>query len=126
MKKTLFLILLFSSASVFATDAKNEWQNTELSDATIKKIQEAQFQYKKCVAVEMQKPAYREIDTRKATDQVIKQCEPVLAKMREVYLAEKVPGVIADRHLKQMRLRVTRSALQELMFSEAARKSGQQ
>jgi hypothetical protein len=126
MKKTLFLILLFSSASVFANDAKNEWQNTELSDATIKKIQEAQFQYKKCVAVEMQKPAYREIDTRKATDQVIKQCEPVLAKMREVYLAEKVPGVIADRHLKQMRLRVTRSALQELMFSEAARKSGQQ
>ena len=126
MKHTLFLIFLLSTASVFANETKNEWQNTELSDATIKKIQEAQFQYKKCVAVEMQKPAYREIDTRKATDEVIKQCEPVLAKMREVYLAEKVPGVIADRHLKQMRLKVTRSALQELMFSEAARKSGQQ
>ena len=126
MKHTLFLIFLLSTASVFANETKNEWQNTELSDATIKKIQEAQFQYKKCVAVEMQKPAYREIDTRKATDQVIKQCEPALAKMREVYLAEKVPGVIADRHLKQMRLKVTRSALQELMFSEAARKSGQQ
>jgi hypothetical protein len=126
MKHTLFLILIFSTASIFANEPKNEWQNTELSDATIKKIQEAQIQYKKCVAVEMQKPAYREIDTRKATDQVIKQCEPALAKMREVYLAEKVPGVIADRHLKQMRLKVTRSALQELMFSEAARKSGQQ
>jgi hypothetical protein len=125
MKKLLFLMLLLSATTVYANDPKNEWHNTELSEATIKKIQEAQFQYKKCVAEEMQKPAYREIDTRKATDLVIKQCEPVLAKMRDVYLGEKVPGVIADRHLKQMRLRVTRTLLQELMFSEAARKSGQ-
>jgi hypothetical protein len=126
MKKILFFTLMLSAVTVHANDPKNEWHNTELSDATIKKIQDAQFQYKKCVAVEMQKPAYREIDTRKATDQVIKQCEPVLSKMREVYLGEKVPEVIADRHLRQMRLKVTRTALQELMFSEAARKSGQQ
>lgn len=126
MKKVLFLTLLLSAVAVYANDPKNDWHNTELSDATIKKIQEAQYQYKKCVAEEMQKPAYHEIDTRKATDLVIKQCEPVLAKMREVYIGEKVPGIIADRHLKQMRLRTTRTALQELMFSEAARKSGQQ
>ncbi|NOT12882.1 MAG: hypothetical protein HOP23_13795 [Methylococcaceae bacterium] len=125
MKKLLFLTLLLSAVTIYANDSKTEWTNTELTDATIKKIQEAQFQYKKCVAEEMQKPAYKDIDTRKATDQVIKQCEPVLAKMREVYIGEKVPGAIADRHLKQMRIRVTRSALQELMFSEAARKSGQ-
>jgi hypothetical protein len=125
MKKILFLSLMLSAATVYADDPKNDWHNTELTDATIKKIQEAQYQYKKCVAEEMQKPAYREIDTRKATDQVIKQCEPALAKMREVYLGEKVPGIIADRHLKQMRLRTTRTLLQELMFSEAARKSGQ-
>jgi len=126
MKKIFFLALLLSTIAAFADDAKNEWHNTTLSDATIKKIQDAKYQYKKCVAEEMQKPANQEMDSRQATDAIIKQCEPLLAKMREVYLAEKVPEVIADRHLKQMRLQTTRSALQGMMFSEAARKSGQQ
>ncbi|NOU13989.1 MAG: hypothetical protein HOO92_08525 [Methylococcaceae bacterium] len=45
--------------------------------------------------------------------------------MRDIYIAEKVPAVIADRHLKQMRLQTTRTALQGMMFSEAARKSSQ-
>jgi hypothetical protein len=121
MKKILFSTLMLFTAASHA----NEWHNTELSDITLKKIQEAQFQYKKCVAEEMQKPAYQAIDTRKATDEIIKQCESVLAKIREVYLAEKVPEIIADRHLRHMRIQHTRKALQELMFAEAARKSGQ-
>jgi len=125
MKKFLFLAL-FLSAAVAADDAKNEWQNTTLSDGTIKKIQGAQYQYRKCVAEEMQKPAYQKMDTRKATDEIIKQCEAELAKIRAVYMAEKVPEVIANRHLKQLRVRNTRLALQELMFREAARKSGGQ
>lgn len=125
MKKILFSTLMLFTAAIHANDPKNEWHNTELSDSTIKKIQEAQYQYKKCVAEEMQKPAYQTIDTRKATDEIIKQCESVLAKIREVYLAEKVPEIIADRHLRHMRIQHTRKALQELMFAEAARKSGQ-
>ena len=126
MKKIFFLAILLSTMTAFADDAKNEWHNTTLSDATIKKIQDAKYQYKKCVAEQMQKPAHQTLDSRQATDDIMKQCEPVLAKMREVYIAEKVPAVIADRHLRQMRLQTTRSALQGMMFSEAARKSGQQ
>lgn len=126
MKKILFLTVLLSSATAFADDAKNEWHNTTLSDATIKKIQDAKYQYKKCVSDEMQKPAYQEQESRRATDAIMKQCESVLSEMREVYLAEKVPGTIADRHLKQMRMQTTRNVLQGMMFGEAARKSGQQ
>jgi hypothetical protein len=126
MKKILLLTLLLSAVTALADDAKNEWHNTTLTEATIKKIQEAKYQYKKCVADEMQKPDYTNQDTRRATDVIMKQCEPVLAKMREVYTAENVPGIVADRHLKQMRMQTTRSALQALMFTEAARKSGQQ
>ena len=74
----------------------------------------------------MQKSAYQEQDSRKATDAIMKQCESVLAKMREVYTDAKVPGVIADRYLKQMRMQTTREALQAMMFSEAARKAGNQ
>jgi len=126
MKKIFFLTLLLSTTTAFADDAKNEWHNTTLSDATIKKIQDAKYQYKKCVVDEMQKPAYQEQESRRATDQIMKQCESVLSQMREVYLAEKVPDIIADRHLKQMRMQTTRNALQGMMFNEAARKSNQQ
>jgi hypothetical protein len=41
--------------------------------------------------------------------------------MRDVYITEKVPEIIADRHLKQMRLQTTRLVLQDMMFNEAAR-----
>jgi hypothetical protein len=126
MKQILFLAILLSTVTAFANDPKNEWHNTILTDATIKKIQEAKYQYKKCVAEEIQKPVYQEQESRLATEELMKQCEPVLAQIREVYLAEKVPGIIADRHLKQMRVQATRNALQGLMFAEAARKSGQQ
>ena len=126
MKKILFLSLLLFAGITLADDAKNEWHNTTLSDATIEKIQAAKYDYKKCVGDEMQKPAYQEKDSRNATEAIIKQCEPVLAKMREIYTDAKVPEVVADRHLKQMRLQTTREALQGMMFSEAARKAGNQ
>ncbi|MGR8998460.1 MAG: hypothetical protein ACU88J_05370 [Gammaproteobacteria bacterium] len=124
MKKILFLSLLLSAGTAFSDDAKNEWHNTTLSDATIEKIQAAKYEYKKCIGEEMQKSTYQALESRKATDAIIKKCEPVLAKMREVYTDAEVPVVIADRHLKQIRIQTTREALQGMMFSEAARKSG--
>ena len=123
MKKFLFLSLCLAAGTAYADDAKNEWHNTTLSDATIEKIQAAKYDYKKCVSDEMQKPAYQQQDTRNATDTIMKQCEPLLAKMREVYTDAEVPGVIADRHLKQMRMQTTREALQGMMFSAASRKA---
>ena len=123
MKKFLFLSLCLAAVAAYADDAKNEWHNTTLSDATIEKIQAAKYDYKKCVSDEMQKPAYQQQDTRNATDAIMKQCESILAKMREVYTDAEVPGVIADRHLKQMRMQTTREALQGMMFSAASRKA---
>jgi hypothetical protein len=126
MKKFIFLSLCLAAVAAYADDAKNEWHNTTLSDATIEKIQAAKYDYKKCVGDEMQKPAYQQQDTRNATDAIMKQCESILAKMREVYTDAEVPGVIADRHLKQMRMQTTREALQGMMFSAASRKAGNQ
>lgn len=126
MKQLFFMTLLLLTANAFAAEEKSEWDNTTLSDALIKKIQEAQYEYRKCVSDEMQKPAYQTLDSRDATGKIIKQCEPSLGKMRETYLAEKVPAVIADRHLKKMRIQTVRSTLQNMMYAEAARKAGQQ
>ena len=125
MKKFLLFLLLSCSFAVFADDPKNEWHNTTLSDATIKKIQESRFEYKKCVDTEMRKPVYQSADVRTGAEQVVKQCEPVLAKMRDVYASEKVPETIIDRHMKQMRLQTTRTVIQNLMFAAAAREAGQ-
>ena len=125
MIKILFSAFLLFNTIAFADDAKNEWHNTTLSDTTIAKIQASKFEYKKCVSDEMQKPGYQQMDIRNATDGITKQCENVLAKIREVYIAENIPGIVADRHLKQMRIQTTRTVLQNLMFAEAARKAGQ-
>jgi len=124
MKHVLTLAFLVISSLASANDAKNDWHATSLTTATIQKIQQSQYQYKKCVTTEMQKKGYFKIDTRNATEAIIKQCEPVLAKMRQVYLDEKVPGIIADRHLKKMRIDITRRVLKQMMFIEAARKAG--
>ena len=124
MKKILFASLLLFAGIVFADDAKNEWHNTVLTDATIEKVQAAKYEYKKCVGDEMQKSSYQDQDSRKATDAIMKQCESILAKMRAVYTEAKVPEVISDRHLKQIRMQTTREALQGMMFSEASRKAG--
>ena len=126
MKQILIIAVLFYSGLSFAAaPATEEWDGTTLSDALIAKIQAASYEYKNCAATEMQKPAYMTIDVRPATESVIKQCEPVLSKMRDVYLSEKVPAVIADRQLKTMRIQTTRNVLAELMFRDASRKAGQ-
>lgn len=129
--KKIFLVtasslVLMATAAIAEDTSNNEWQNTSLSETTIKKIQEAQYQYKKCAANEMQKPSYQGVDTRHATEQILKQCESVLSQMRDVYLAEKVPGPIVDRHLKQMRIQTTRNVLQGMIFNEAARQQAGQ
>lgn len=122
MKKLLLLPLLLISLSSFAEEkTADEWENSTISDETIKKIQESKYVYKKCVADEMQKAPYQKQESRQATEAIVKQCENVLGKIRDVYIAQKVPEVIADRHLKQMRLQTTRLVLQDMMYNEAAR-----
>lgn len=124
MKQFLIIVLLFCSGTTFAKEKESEWNNTTLSEEVIKKIQQAQYHYKACVVEEMQKPAYSKQESRRATDEIIKKCETTLSKMRSEYLEAKVPETIADRHLRKIRIQITRKLLQELMFQEAARKAG--
>ena len=125
MKVILTALLLISANLSYAEEVKEEWHDTVLSDEVIQKIQQAQFGYKKCVVDAMRKPEFAKLESRHATDAVIKECEPVLGDMRKVYTDAEVPGVIADRHLKKLRIQVTRNVLQEMMYTEAAKKSGQ-
>ena len=127
MKPFLFSLLLLSSAWAFAeeTKPKDEWQNTTLSDEVIHKIQQAEYNYKKCMSDAIRKPEIAKLDSRKGTDTVVNQCESVLAENHKIYVDAGVPSVIADRQIKSIRIKTTRNVLQELMYNEAAKKSGQ-
>ena len=122
MNKKLCLIMLsLVTLTANAEEPKEQWHDTALTEETIKKIQQAGYDYKKCASDEMLKVMHESKDSRAATEAIIKSCEPILSKMRDVYLEEKVPEVVADRHLKQMRIKTTRNVLQEMMYLEAAR-----
>lgn len=104
--------------------ADKQWNGSTLSEATIKQVQEDKYNYRQCVYKEAQKQGYQKIDSRVATDAVIKQCEPTLAKVRTTFSNEGVPDIIIDRFLKKTRVDMTRKILQSLMFAEASRKAG--
>lgn len=124
MKYRLFVVLMLVAGLAGAEEAGQEWNGTSLSDKAIEQIQKAQFTYKKCVLEAMRKPEHFNLESRHATDAIIKQCEPTLGDMRTIYINAGVPGKIADRHLKSLRIKVTRNLLQELMYLEAAKKAG--
>lgn len=134
MRPILIIAALFYTGLSFAAApaaptapaAAEEWNESTLSDALIAKIQAASYEYKLCASNELQKPDTAKLDVRTATDTIIKKCEPSLGKMREAYLSEKVPAVIADRHLKTIRIQTARKLLSELIFRDAARKAGAQ
>jgi len=124
MKYRFFVVLMLVAGLADADNAGQEWNATSLNESTIETIQQAQYTYKKCVADEMVKPNNLSLESRHATDAIIKQCEPTLGQMRDIYIKAGVPGQVADRHLKTLRIKVTRNLLQELMYREAAKQSG--
>lgn len=123
--KIFFGLLAFAFVlPVFAEDSSTAWESSTISEATIGKVQATKKEYHKCVSEQMQKPNYTDMDSRKATEEIMKSCESVLGKMREIYTNDKVPGEIADRHLRQIRIQTTRNALQGMIFQQAAKQSG--
>jgi hypothetical protein len=129
MNKIIFsLIYALSLSASAATDSpvnKGEnWNGSIISDKVITQVQQAKAAYKQCVYTEAQKKGYIKIDTRVATDAIMKQCEPNLGKIRTIFINSGVPAISTDRFLKKTRFGLTRNILRSLMFAEAARKAG--
>jgi len=131
MKKVIFsLICVLSLSAHAATDSSankgKNWNGSTISNEVITQVQKAKSTYKQCVYTEAQKKGYIKIDTRVATDAIMKQCEPSLGKIRTIFMNAGVPAISTDRFLKKTRVDLTRSILKSLMFAEAARKAGAQ
>jgi hypothetical protein len=113
-----------SNVSARAVKPKNKsqtWESTTLSDATIKHIQDAKHQYLLCISTETQKLLKINMDSRAATDLILKQCEDKLAQIRVVFTQEKVPVAITDRYIKRTRTQTARKVLQEMIIAAATR-----
>ncbi len=122
MKQIFFVVMLLAGWNVYAADAGAEqWHSTTLSDTTIKNIQGAKYRYLHCIGRETEKHLAGNMDSRAATDLILKQCEQPLANIREVFKQEKVPDGIADRYLKKTRTQTARKVLEQMMYSAASR-----
>jgi len=129
MKNLIFsliyaLSLAITPVNAASTDKGSTWNGSTLSDDVIKQVQQAKFSYKQCVYTEAQKTGYIKIESRVATDAIMKQCEPSLSKVRAIFIKAGVPAISTDRFLKKTRVDLTRNILKSLMFAEAARKAG--
>ncbi|MBE0470684.1 MAG: hypothetical protein IBX55_14395 [Methyloprofundus sp.] len=128
MKKALLFVLCVLSLPALAAEktqpSGETWNGSELSEATIKQVQADKYSYTQCIYKEAQKQGYQKIDSRVATDAVMKQCENELAKIRTTFIDSGVPPIITDRFLKKTRIEMTRQILKSLVFAEAARKTG--
>ncbi len=126
MKKIMFFTLIIASCNLYAGHKQgNEWQQTTLSDSAINHIQKAKYKYSQCIRTEIEKIMSANIDSRKATDMVMKQCELVLKDVRQIFIDEKVPEQLADRYMKKTRTETARKTLKHLMFVDASKKMGQ-
>ena len=111
-----------NSAAITKSNSKSQsWESTTLSDATIKHIQEAKHQYLLCITTEAKKLYKTKMDSRAATDFILKQCEENLAQIRTVFEQEKVPVAITDRYLKKTRTQTARKVLEEMIIAAATR-----
>lgn len=131
MTKIVFsLVFALSLSACAATEPtiskENKWNGSTLSNEVIGEVQQAKLTYRQCVYTEAQKKGYMKIDTRVATDAIMKQCEPTLGKIRTIFIDAGVPAITTDRFLKKTRVDLTRSILKSLMFAEATRKASVQ
>ncbi|MDC9729769.1 MAG: hypothetical protein PSN04_10670 [Methyloprofundus sp.] len=131
MNKLIFSLIYAISLSSYAAANPPEnkgknWNGSAISNEVITQVQKAKSSYKQCVYTEAQKKGYVKIDSRVATDAIMKRCEPSLGKVRTIFINAGVPTVSIDRFLKKTRVDLTRSILRSLMFAEAARKAGAQ
>ena len=123
MKRFILCVLGLLNMPVGLAVSAQTWQPTTLSSATIEKTRVATLAYHVCLDKEIN--AFRQIpmDSRDATNIILKKCESKLMPIRMALLAEQVPPKIADRLLRKRRNQALRKVFQLMMFAESQREA---
>lgn len=102
-----------------AVSANEQWNRSILSDQTIQKINQQTTVYHQCLDRHIATFNLKSIDSRDASNWILKQCENRLDAIRTALLDEKVPVEIANRYLLKKRHQAARKVLKFMMFSKS-------
>jgi hypothetical protein len=123
MKRLMLCVAGLLVVPIGSATSAEKWQPTTLSPATIEKTRVATQAYHVCLDKEISALRQIPMDSRDATNIILKKCESELTPIRTALLAEQVPPKIADRLLRKRRNQALRKVFQLMMFAESQREA---
>lgn len=124
MKNPLIALLIISGSSLpIPLLAEEQWQASTLSAESIHKIQTKTEAYHQCLHKEVSGFPLSAVDSRDATNAILKKCEPRLIPIRELLLLENVTPRVANRYLLSKRHQAARNVLKSMMYAESQRQA---
>ena len=117
----LIAVLAAPAGAEEATEIKQEWQPSTLSDKTLAKVNAGVEDYFKCLNDETLKHVQDKDDSRRVTDLILGNCEKRLGAVKEAFDAEKVPANLSERYLRSKRSRGAQQVVKVVMQAQALR-----
>ena len=98
-----------------------EWQPSTLSEETLAKVQARLLDYQHCINDETRTHINDAMDSRRITDQILKNCEDKLSAVKTAFDAENVPSSISERYCRSKRSHAAQQILRVVMATQAVR-----
>ena len=120
MYRSLFVsVFLLLAVWNGVLSANERWNPSILSEQTIQKINQQTKVYHQCLDRQITTFNLKGIDSRDASNWILKQCENQLDPIRAALLNEKVPVEIANRYLLKKKHQAARKVLRFMMFAKS-------
>lgn len=115
----LFIAILLAGCQ--SAPVEESWQASTLSEKTIAQANAAVLEYNQCLDQKTQESMGLTADSRAIADQILKQCENPLGKIKTAYDAENVPASISERYMRKVRSHGAQNVLRFVMSIQAMR-----
>lgn len=98
-----------------------EWQGSSLSEQSIRRINELNVKYRRCLQAETDARAATADDPRAIGDLILRQCEDTLGEIQAALEAEGVPNTVAARYVRKNRSQGAQNVMRVVQFVQAQR-----
>lgn len=98
-----------------------EWQGSSLSEHSIRRINELNVKYRRCLQAETDARAALADDPRAIGDLILRRCEDTLGEIQAALEAEGVPNPIAARYVRKNRSQGAQNVMRVVQFVQAQR-----
>jgi hypothetical protein len=97
------------------------WQPSTLKEQTLDQVNAGLRVYQQCVNDQTRAHLNDDMDSRKITDVILKDCEDKLSAIKGAFDAEQVPASISERYLRSKRSMAAQQILRVVMATQAVR-----